>query len=784
MRLRDAHFYKRVPADVSETTKTGGIVSILAFGTIVWLVTAQYNEAFTSKRHTQLRLDRSTSASGSENIRINFNITLHHLPCQYTQLYLSDHVGSHKMGGDRNVHKVRLSRNGTSLGIFEPHKYGDSERGAQMAGHVFPWHKKEHTQGDATHQLAESRKHLSPDQQHVVSKVESAIQTAGKGAHTGRRLLALDLPQQPPKPTPAADTVATCITWAAHGECVSNSAYMLNACEASCSQVADSSTCAKWAEGAPQTGRCHDAGQFMAKFCMGMCVAGGPPSTPSAPADDTDKGAGGDGKAAAEGAVAQAKPVVDVPATAKATETKPADATPTADRGDTEPGGVYTPATPFSTEPSDLTSEGFSKLLKENPVVMVNFFAPWCFWSNKLAPAWQATAQRLHKRAWSQSVKMVRIDCTSNSGGEVCRSQAVHAFPSVRIYRGSSHAFEPYEYGRDDTVIWLHLVKIAAEILVNEMADTPPEERGSMTQQVAHVSHDLREVMDRRAQGLDEDWSEDALSSDEEVEEDRDLLRQISEAVGSITRGKGVAHEDIMRATGAGGDLEGVHELEAEAHYVNARASEMVLGLLTGRMPEEHGGGDADAEPWTESETHEGCNIFGYVDVSRAPGTLHLSPHSARHSFDFSAVNTSHHIDHLSFGLELTARERARLPLSVGAQLTTLDGSYFVAAEMRETKEHHVMIMPTSFGPEDSSIETYQFTSTSHGRTRDTLPSMLVSYDVSPIHAHITTKETPITDFLVSLCAIIGGAVSLFGIVDAMLFTGASTIKQKMGKGY
>jgi len=185
-----------------------------------------------------------------------------------------------------------------------------------------------------------------------------------------------------------------------------------------------------------------------------------------------------------------------------------------------------------------------------------------------------------------------------------------------------------------------------------------------------------------------------------------------------------------------------------------------------------------------KSETHEGCNIFGYVDVSRAPGTLHLSPHSARHSFDFSAVNTSHHIDHLSFGLELTARERARLPLSVATQLTTLDGSYFVAAEMRETKEHHVMIMPTSFGPADESIETYQFTATSHGRTRDTVPSMLVSYDVSPIHAHITTKETPMTDFLVSLCAIIGGAVSLFGIVDAMLFTGATTIKKKMGKGF
>ena len=70
--------------------------------------------------------------------------------------------------------------------------------------------------------------------------------------------------------------------------------------------------------------------------------------------------------------------------------------------------------------------------------------------------------------------------------------------------------------------------------------------------------------------------------------------------------------------------------------------------------------------------------------------------------------------------------------------------------------------MPTSFGPPgmSSAIETYQFTATSHGRTRDTVPSVMVSYDVSPIHAHVVEATTPLADFLISMCAIIGGAVS------------------------
>jgi len=408
----------------------------------------------------------------------------------------------------------------------------------------------------------------------------------------------------------------------------------------------------------------------------------------------------------------------------------------------------------------------------------VNFYAPWCFWSNRLTPTWTAVAKRLHARAYSQSVKFIKIDCTTPKGGEVCKSQAIHAFPSVRLYRGSAHAFEPYEFGREESVLWLHLVKTAAEILVAEMKELQPGERRDFTQMIAHVSKDLRDVMDRRSRGLDEDWSEDALSAEEEVQEDRDLLAQIQEAVSSITGAKGVAAQKIASATVPGMPLE-----EAETHAVHEHTTDVVLGLLQksgGLAAEEEG-----SEVWPESETHEGCTLFGYIDVSRAPGTLHFSPHSARHSFNFSSVNTTHHFDHLSFGLELSTRERSLLPKHVVNQLTTLDGFDFITTKPHETQEHHVNIMPTSFGrPGHKAIETYQFTATSHGRTRDTLPSLLISYDVSPIHAHIAKKATATSDFLISLCAIVGGAVSVFGILDAMLYSGTNAVKRSIGKNF
>lgn len=204
---------------------------------------------------------------------------------------------------------------------------------------------------------------------------------------------------------------------------------------------------------------------------------------------------------------------------------------------------------------------------------MVNFYAPWCFWSNRLTPAWTSVAKRLHTRAYSESIKFIRVDCTSASGGELCKAQSIHAFPSIRIYRGSAHAFEPYEYGREENIMWLHLVKTSAEILLANIAEDK-EKAAHLQQQIAHVSSDLKAVMERRAKGLDEDWSEDALSSEEEVAEDRDILDRIGTAVSSITGAKGLlSNRDIKKAMGMG--LSADRLPDAEARHSPARAARL-----------------------------------------------------------------------------------------------------------------------------------------------------------------------------------------------------------------
>ena len=60
---------------------------------------------------------------------------------------------------------------------------------------------------------------------------------------------------------------------------------------------------------------------------------------------------------------------------------------------------------------------------------------------------------------------------------------------------------------------------------------------------------------------------------------------------------------------------------------------------------------------------------------------------------------------------------------------------------------------------------------------------MIISYDVSPIQVRITATHQPIAEFLINLCAIIGGAFASFGIVDAILFEGGNVVRKKLQMG-
>ena len=134
--------------------------------------------------------------------------------------------------------------------------------------------------------------------------------------------------------------------------------------------------------------------------------------------------------------------------------------------------------------------------------------------------------------------------------------------------------------------------------------------------------------------------------------------------------------------------------------------------------------------------------------------------------------------------MELPTKERGLLPPNVVGKLAALDDAVFLTHAAHETQEHHINVMPTSYATHRHPIpiETFQFTSTSHSRTKETLPSLIISYDVSPIMVRIKEAAPPLSDFIVSLCAIVGGAFAIFGILDGFIYTSQNAVKSRIGK--
>ena len=84
----------------------------------------------------------------------------------------------------------------------------------------------------------------------------------------------------------------------------------------------------------------------------------------------------------------------------------------------------------------DLTTDNFDTTLTENPVVLVEFFAPWCGHCKTLAPKFDQAAAQLKGIA-----PLAKVDCTAQE--QVCSRFGVRGYPTVKLFRDG----QPTEYG-------------------------------------------------------------------------------------------------------------------------------------------------------------------------------------------------------------------------------------------------------------------------------------------------------------------------------------------------
>ena len=175
----------------------------------------------------------------------------------------------------------------------------------------------------------------------------------------------------------------------------------------------------------------------------------------------------------------------------------------------------------------------------------------------------------------------------------------------------------------------------------------------------------------------------------------------------------------------------------------------------------------------------EGCRITGTVSVNKVVGNMHVAIGRVEkgadgkhvHLFepeDLRAYNSSHTIHALRFGEAFAYQADPLAGTSVASeQAGPVHHKYFVK------------VVPTTFTrASGSQLSSHQYsvtnvsvvTSADNPRQGSGIPGVFIVYDFSPVRVRVTEVSMPFTSFLVQLCAIAGGVVTIAGLIDALLY--------------
>eukprot|EP00282_Hemiselmis_andersenii_P030060 CAMPEP_0169468112 /NCGR_PEP_ID=MMETSP1042-20121227/22721_1 /TAXON_ID=464988 /ORGANISM="Hemiselmis andersenii, Strain CCMP1180" /LENGTH=243 /DNA_ID=CAMNT_0009581397 /DNA_START=9 /DNA_END=737 /DNA_ORIENTATION=+ len=200
-------------------------------------------------------------------------------------------------------------------------------------------------------------------------------------------------------------------------------------------------------------------------------------------------------------------------------------------------------------------------------------------------------------------------------------------------------------------------------------------------------------------------------------------------------------------------DVSGEHELDV-AHDVYKRRidrqGEHTGPVISQKVARRHDQAGVDQ---IRGELGEGCNVYGTLSAQKVSGNFHFSLHAQDFMLltqlfpDRRGVNTSHVINHLSFGTDYPGLKHP------------LDGEIKVLDEGTGTFEYFIKIVPTIYHDlKGGRLHTNQYSVTDHFRkSLDGFPAVYFIYDISPIRVIAREERVAFAHYFTQLCAIIGG---------------------------
>ncbi|KAF2750797.1 endoplasmic reticulum-golgi intermediate compartment protein 3 [Sporormia fimetaria CBS 119925] len=241
-----------------------------------------------------------------------------------------------------------------------------------------------------------------------------------------------------------------------------------------------------------------------------------------------------------------------------------------------------------------------------------------------------------------------------------------------------------------------------------------------------------------------------------------------------------------------------------------------------------------------DEQRKEGCRLEGSIRVNKVIGNFHIAPgksfsngnlhvHDLENYLKDATHTFTHNIHHLRFGPQLSEeviRDMQKKQQATGPggwtnhHLNPLDGTLQTTEDKNFNFMYFIKVVSTAYlplgwdsaptrpakydellgatidGNYKGSIETHQYSVTSHKRNlmggpdsedghkerihaRGGIPGVFFSYDISPMKViNREVRQKTFSGFLVGLCAVIGGTLTVAAAVDRALYEGVSRVKK------
>ena len=155
---------------------------------MIYLFLFEFTKYFDVKTSSEMLVDLSR---GSNKLKVNLDITMHHLPCKILSIDVSDFMGTHTLNVKGTIVKSRLSKDGktietiindnnntdTPVDIAEIEKAIDNEEGCRFVGAIevlrVPgnFHISSHAYGKEIAKLLATKGNLSFDLSHTINHI-------------------------------------------------------------------------------------------------------------------------------------------------------------------------------------------------------------------------------------------------------------------------------------------------------------------------------------------------------------------------------------------------------------------------------------------------------------------------------------------------------------------------------------------------------------------------------------------------------------------------------------